>query len=626
MDRLVGVILAAGFATRLRNVLDGKPKALIELEPGVSIIDLTIRNFHDVGIRDIFVVTRKELVEQFYGKLPRERVLVVDVSEGDGNLWTFYNGYEKLVEMGIKSDFIVVMSDHIFERRMLEKLIEAYRESSDILLLCIDRRPRGRDVAEGLKIHADEDRVVEAGKGIPPISGIDTGLFIVPQSIGYAMKRVVGERGRKASFADLINFLASQGLVRGVDVTGFLWQDIDTVEDISYARRLYWRILKRNLVKDSDGVISRYLNRKISTAISIALYRNRIFVNPNIVTVVVAIIGVVGALMTMFIDRFIGSIMVIISSILDGVDGEIARLYNRTSFIGSILDHVLDRAVDSLYLVATYYIALSTSSIPQEILLILLATSFMGIFLVGYLSAVAERDIVIRVRKGFPPATRDVRITVLAICTILGYPELGLIYISIASLIFIAKIFIYTYSARKSVGMESRVVRKEKSIWPSTPVQPRILLEDFLYRLALAILTIYSTTELINILTEHRESIGIYSNVLIDTITVIGIILLIYFFIGIVKIIATYLYHIRNTIIVKIWIAPGVYERIVKEIIILAILLLLRILINIILTANRISGPIASLICLSLNVSTIAVLMFIAIEVIRALEHKIFRI
>lgn len=123
--------------------------------------------------------------------------------------------------MSIRSDFVGIMSNHIFERRMLERLIEVYKKSRDTLLLCIDRRPRGRNVAEDLKIHVDENRVVEA-KGIPPISDINIGFFIVPQSIEEAMKKIIVERGREESFADLINFLASQGLVRGVDVTNLL--------------------------------------------------------------------------------------------------------------------------------------------------------------------------------------------------------------------------------------------------------------------------------------------------------------------------------------------------------------------------------------------------------------------
>ncbi len=62
-----------------------------------------------------------------------------------------------------------------------------------------------------------------------------------------------------------------------------------------------------------------------------------------------------------------------------------------------------------------------------------------------------------------------------------------------------------------------------------------------------------------------------------------------------------------------------------KGIIILGILLLLRILINTIPTAHRTDGPIPP-IFLSLNISTIAVVLFIAIEIIRTLERRLFKL
>jgi len=73
---------------------------------------------------------------------------------------------------------------------------------------------------------------------------------------------VVNRKSRKASLADLVNTLAKIGIVSYVDVSGLLWQDVDTVEDIERARKLYWRILARNLVKETDGIVSRYIIQK----------------------------------------------------------------------------------------------------------------------------------------------------------------------------------------------------------------------------------------------------------------------------------------------------------------------------------------------------------------------------
>lgn len=50
---MIGVILAAGFATRLRSVARRAPKSLIELEPGVTVLDHIVNAFHEVEINKI---------------------------------------------------------------------------------------------------------------------------------------------------------------------------------------------------------------------------------------------------------------------------------------------------------------------------------------------------------------------------------------------------------------------------------------------------------------------------------------------------------------------------------------------------------------------------------------------
>jgi NDP-sugar pyrophosphorylase family protein len=61
--------------------------------------------------------------------------------------------------------------------------------------------------------------------------------------------------------------LAREGLAGYVDVFGHLWQDIDTPEDVERAESS-WKMLAKSLVKESNSVVSRYINRSVSTAIS----------------------------------------------------------------------------------------------------------------------------------------------------------------------------------------------------------------------------------------------------------------------------------------------------------------------------------------------------------------------
>ena len=246
---MIAVVLAAGYGTRLRPHTTEKPKTLIELEPGVTIFDYIVTVLKEVGVTSIYVVTRREFVP-FFSERNDVRVLVADVAEDDGNLWTLYQALSTLKGQGVEEDILLTMSDHIYEVNIVKKLVKVAMGSSSKLYLCLDRLIRGKDAVEGLKIVVDGHSVVLSGKNIPPYSGIDTGVFFIPKNLYSYIEMVVNRKSRKASLADLVNTLAKIGIVSYVDVSGLLWQDVDTVEDIERARKLYWRILARNLVKE----------------------------------------------------------------------------------------------------------------------------------------------------------------------------------------------------------------------------------------------------------------------------------------------------------------------------------------------------------------------------------------
>jgi choline kinase len=184
------------------------------------------------------VVTRSDL-EAFFSGRSDVKVLVVDVTEGDGNLWTLHQAVEALRKLGLEDDILLSMSDHIYEFNLVKKLIKTAFTDMSKVYLCLDRRVRGRDAVEGLKILVDDQYVILSGKNIPPYSGVDTGVFFIPRTLLSHISEVVSEKGRKATLADFVNALARVNLVSFVDVSGLLWQDIDTAEDLVKARRLY---------------------------------------------------------------------------------------------------------------------------------------------------------------------------------------------------------------------------------------------------------------------------------------------------------------------------------------------------------------------------------------------------
>jgi phosphatidylglycerophosphate synthase len=110
------------------------------------------------------------------------------------------------------------------------------------------------------------------------------------------------------------------------------------------------RLLLQSLRKSVDGPVSRWLNRPLSLAVTRLLLDTN--VTPNQMTVVATLIGVCGVaavLSSTWTGVAVGAILVQLQSILDGCDGEIARLKFQASPFGAWLDNVLDDIVNAAF-------------------------------------------------------------------------------------------------------------------------------------------------------------------------------------------------------------------------------------------------------------------------------------
>jgi phosphatidylglycerophosphate synthase len=106
--------------------------------------------------------------------------------------------------------------------------------------------------------------------------------------------------------------------------------------------------LLRGLIKDSEGFMSRHLERKISLAVTRNLVGTRI--TPNIMTLISLGIGLVGAFffaLPQWSHQVFGALLFWLHSVIDGCDGELARLKFAESRWGGLLDFWGDNIVHS---------------------------------------------------------------------------------------------------------------------------------------------------------------------------------------------------------------------------------------------------------------------------------------
>jgi phosphatidylglycerophosphate synthase len=104
--------------------------------------------------------------------------------------------------------------------------------------------------------------------------------------------------------------------------------------------------LLHGLVKKEDGLLTRLISRRISLAVTRRLARTRI--TPNAMTLVCVALGLAAAVCFAFPERawqIAGGVLFLLHSILDGCDGELARLKFQESRFGGVLDFWGDNLV-----------------------------------------------------------------------------------------------------------------------------------------------------------------------------------------------------------------------------------------------------------------------------------------
>jgi phosphatidylglycerophosphate synthase len=143
--------------------------------------------------------------------------------------------------------------------------------------------------------------------------------------------------------------LRESGRLRLAATGEALCQRVQTPHD---AERVTRRLLV-SLVQPSDGFFARHFDRRISSWLSPWLVRRGL--SPNTITLVATAVGLAGAALLAsqsYLPILAGALLFIVSTILDGCDGEVARLSFTSSELGRRLDLVCDNVVNAAVFIA----------------------------------------------------------------------------------------------------------------------------------------------------------------------------------------------------------------------------------------------------------------------------------
>jgi choline kinase len=220
------VVIAAGQGTRLRSVAASKPLAEVA---GAPLIEHIIRRAAAGGAGRFVVVTGYEAqgVETFLAGLAERGDLMIETVRNAE--WARPNGLSVLAAAPrLDGEFILLMSDHLFDPEILRRILEGRRQEAALTLGADFRVTRpDLDLDDATKLKLDqENRIVGIGKALEDYDAVDTGIFVAGPALLEALRECV-EAGGSGSLSEGVQVLARAGTAFIYDIGDGWWLDVD---------------------------------------------------------------------------------------------------------------------------------------------------------------------------------------------------------------------------------------------------------------------------------------------------------------------------------------------------------------------------------------------------------------
>ncbi|MEV6652111.1 phosphocholine cytidylyltransferase family protein [Streptomyces sp. NPDC051219] len=246
---MIGLVLAAGAGRRLRPYTDTLPKALVPVGPdgqedSLTVLDLTLGNFAEVGITEVAIVVgyrkeavyaRKEALEAKYG------VTLTLIDNDKAEEWN--NAYSLWCAREVLKQGVILANGDTVHPVSVEKTLLAARGQGQRIILALDT----------VKHLADEEmKVITAdGQGVRKITKLMDPAGATGEYIGVTLiepeaaeeladaLRTTFERDPDLYYEDGYQELVNRGVTIDVAPIGDVkWVEIDNHDDLAKGREI----------------------------------------------------------------------------------------------------------------------------------------------------------------------------------------------------------------------------------------------------------------------------------------------------------------------------------------------------------------------------------------------------
>ena len=236
---MIGVILAAGMAKRLRPLTDTKPKCLLEVGKR-TLLERTVDAMHQAGITEFLVVTgyRGEMIREFLTiHYPLSTIHYLDNIdyEHNNNIYSLWMACQKVRGC----DFLLMDSDILCDPAAVVRIAQEQTSA-----LAVNRHELGE---EEMKVVVDADsRITEINKTCRPedAMGESVGIEKITADYSEALARELDQMILQEGLIDIFYERAFERLIpqghtfKVVDTTHYFSYELDTPEDFQRAQEL----------------------------------------------------------------------------------------------------------------------------------------------------------------------------------------------------------------------------------------------------------------------------------------------------------------------------------------------------------------------------------------------------
>ena len=238
---MIGVILAAGMAKRLRPLTDTKPKCLLKVGER-TLLERTIDAMRQASIQEFLVVTgyRGEMIRSFlegYAKTCKVSFTFLDNTdyEHNNNIYSLWMACQKVRG----SEFLLMDSDILCDPAAVVRIAQEQTSA-----LAVNRHELGE---EEMKVVVDADsRITEISKTCRPEDAMGESVGIEKITADYceALARELDQMILQEGLIDIFYERAFERLIpqghtfKVVDTTHYFSYELDTPEDFQRAQEL----------------------------------------------------------------------------------------------------------------------------------------------------------------------------------------------------------------------------------------------------------------------------------------------------------------------------------------------------------------------------------------------------